>query len=277
MPLLLASQVLGVALTLPASEFLPVLRRAWVVGGALAVQWIGFPLVGLILWHLAPDDAGRGALVVAVAPAEITSPLIAIAAGGSAALAVSCMIGSLALSTVLTPLWIAATFGGHIGERSLIAELLLSVLVPLVVGVGARTGIPAIARYRRSSLDLAAVSVLLVVLVGAGSLRQGLDWWGVAEALGASLVLIALGAALGGITGRLFGLAAAGRRAVLFPVGMREFGVATAVAVAVVPGSVGVAGLAGLYGVLMMAASSLLAQRLNPAPPPQKESPDAAH
>lgn len=63
-PLMLAGQVAGVALTLPAGEFTRVVQRPWLLVAALTIQWICFPVAGLILLHLTPDSAvGQGALI----------------------------------------------------------------------------------------------------------------------------------------------------------------------------------------------------------------------
>ncbi len=50
-------------------------------------------------------------------------------------------------------------------------------------------------------------------------------------------------------------------RALMFPVGMREFGIAAAFALAVSPGAVGVA---GIYGALLMITAPAVARRLRP-------------
>jgi BASS family bile acid:Na+ symporter len=261
-PLMLAGQVAGVALTLAAQEFTRVARRPWVPLAALLVQWICFPVAGLLMQHVATDaTVGHGALIVAVAPAEITSALIAIVAGGSGALAISCMAGSLALSTLVTPLWLAFALGGatHVDESGLVVELLLSVLLPLCLGVAIRTAWPVIDRYHSWWLDLAAVSVVLVVFVGAGSARSSLNESLLVEAVSVCLILLLTGLGLGTVTGFLLRLQPTERRAVLFPIGMREFGVATAVALVVDPAA---AGICGLYGIALMAGSAALATRL---------------
>ncbi len=263
---MLAGQVIGVALTLEAGEFAVAHRRPWTIVVALLVQWTVMPLAGEVLLHLIPGaTVGRGALIVAVAPAEITSALVAILAGGAGALATACMAGSLALSTVLTPLWIGAALGPTtaIDERSLMAELVFSVALPLLLGVALRTRFPLLARRRQVFLDVAAVSVILVVFVGAGSAR-GLPVSGVLLAVVLACVTLAvIGYAAGCGAGAVLRLSRAERRAILFPIGMREFGVATAVAVAIDPPA---AAIAGLYGIIIMAASTAVASALARAP-----------
>jgi BASS family bile acid:Na+ symporter len=266
-PVMLAGQVLGVALTLPARDFMPVVRRPIPVLVALLVQWTCLPLVGLLIVHLTGSDlAGRGAAIVTVVPAEITSPLIAILAGGTGALAIGAMAGSLTLGTVLTPLWVSVLLGAHshvhVNQGALVSELALSVLVPLVVGVALRSRFPALGLGERSarSLDLAAVSVVLVVFVGAGAARPILgSGLGIAvEAVLLCAAVVVAGLSLGRLVGVVSGRSSeADARALLFPVAMREFGIATAVALAVAPRA---AGIGGLYGVVLMMSAAAYAK-----------------
>lgn len=266
-PVMLAGQVIGVALTLTVGDFAVASRRPWTVVVALLVQWTVMPLAGLALLHLIPDlTVGHGALIVAVAPAEITSALVAILADGAGALAVACMAGSLALSTVLTPFWVGAALGSsvRIDEWGLMTELVFSVTLPLLAGVVLRTWLPCLAQKREVFLDVAAISVILVVFVGASSARGLPDSGVLLVAALACCTLAVVGYGAGHGAGALLRLPPAEARAILFPIGMREFGVATAVAVAIDPAA---AAIAGLYGIVIMAASSAVAAALARVPP----------
>lgn len=230
--------------------------------------------------HRRQDDPElrTGALLIAVAPAEITSALVAILAAGSGAVAIACMAGSLTLGTILTPLWLSAVMGSaaHVDRLALIAELTLSIAVPLLVGVGLRTSLPALSRLRSRALDLSAICVVLVVFVSVGSAR--------AFVLSASLLpclaicggLIVVGYTLGLVVASPWRHQAHIWRALVFPVGMREFGIAAAVALAVSPGSVGVT---GVYGAMLMITAPALARRMRPVHPhdrPRRRPSDGA-
>ena len=111
------------------------------------------------------------------------------------------------------------------------------------------------------------MSLLLVVFVGAGAARPLLVSARVGEALALASGLVVWGALLG------TGVFAPHRRdrsaglALAFPLGMREFGIATAVALSVAPLA---AGFGGLYGILMMfvaASSAALLDDIRQAPP----------
>ncbi|MDQ6846393.1 MAG: hypothetical protein M3019_02230 [Candidatus Dormibacteraeota bacterium] len=265
-PYMLAGQVLGVALTLSLGQFGAVARRPYPVLLALAAQWTVLPLAGVLLFHLTADhDLRIGALIVSVAPAEITSALVAILAAGSGAVAITCMAGSLTLGTVLTPLWVNTVLGSaaHVDRLALIVELTLSVAVPLAAGVTMRTWLPALDRLRPRALDLSAVCVVLVVFVAVGSARTLVLSASLVPALALCSGLLVLGYALGFAVAWPWRHHARIWRALVFPVGMREFGIAAAVALAVSPGAVGVA---GIYGALLMITAPALAQRLQPRP-----------
>lgn len=261
-PLFLAGQVFGVAVNLTPAELRAAARRWKLVLGALAVQWTVLPGLGFLLHAIAPGHLmAAGILICAISPSEITSPLMATLAGGDAAVATTCMAGSLALSTGLVPLWLQLGFRGA-GQYSpihLASELALSVLVPLVIGVAVRSRFPAVARWRHHFLDFSASCLVLVVLAGVGQARGVLLSTEVVPVALLSAALLVGGGAAGWGLGRVLGLGHGLARAVGFPVAIREFGVAIAVALAVAPPA---AAVGGIYGILMVGGAGTLASRM---------------
>lgn len=254
-PLLLAGQVLGVALNLTAADFRHAARRLHLVGMALALQWTALPALAVVLSRQLPNRTlAAGVVICAISPAEITSGLMAAVAGGDAALATTIMAGSLALGTVLVPVWLGASIGGaaHFDPLSLARELGLSVLVPLAAGVGLRAVRPQLARWRHLFLDLSAACLVLVVLAGIGAARPALLSATLLPILLLAGAILAAGGGLGWGLGRVLALPRSAAVAVGYPVAIREFGVAIAVAVAVFPRA---AAVAGVYGVLMVAGA----------------------
>ncbi len=77
----------------------------------------------------------------------------------------------LGTGCILTPLWLAllGRHAGNVDRWSIVFELVVSVALPLVAGVMIRTSSAVVARHPRRCLDLAGVSLLLVVFVGVGS------------------------------------------------------------------------------------------------------------
>ena len=261
-PVMLAGQVAGVALTLDARRLLALVRRPWPVLAAMLVQWTVVPLAGIGLGRaIGPGVVGDGAIICAAVPAEITSSLVAVLAAGSGELAISTMATSLVLGTLLTPVWIATGLGGgaHVDRAALIGELALAVALPLVASVALRSRVPALARQATRCLDLAALSVVLVVFVAAGSARDIVASLSLLGALGVCAALQAVGYGTGLALARTLRLRRPEARALIFPIGMREFGIATAVALAVAPRS---AAVAGIYGVMVMVTGPALAMWL---------------
>lgn len=258
-PVFLGGQVLGVALTLAPADLRSAARHTHLVAIALVVQWTTLPALGLLLHLLAPSPSlAIGILVCAVAPAEITSGLMAAIAGGDVAIATVCMAASLALSTVLTPLWLSVGLGSEVrvDSLSLAGELALSVLLPLVVGLILRARFPQLARWRHLWLDFSAVCLLLVVLAGTASARMVLLSGAVLTILPLVVALLVGGAAAGWGLGRVLRLRHRQATAVAFPIGIREFGVAIAVAVAIAPKA---SAVGGVYGIVMVAGAGTFA------------------
>ena len=261
-PVFLGGQVLGVALNLTPGEIRAAMRRLHLVGLALLCQWTLVPALGLLLHLIAPTPVlSAGILICAISPAEITSGLMATIAGGDTAIATACMAGSLALSIVLTPLWLAVGLGrnAHFNPASLTAELLLSVLLPLLVGVGLRAAFPVLARWRHLFLDFSAACLVLVVLAGTASARPVLLSAAIAATFGLVLALLFGAGALGLGLGLALRLPHRQAAAIAFPIGIREFGVAIAVAVAVMPRA---SAVGGVYGIVMVAVAGTLATHL---------------
>ena len=124
---------------------------------------------------------------------------MALLAAGSGAVAVTCMAGSLALGTILTPIWVSVVLGpaAHVDRLGLIAELLLSVTVPLIVGVGLRTCLPDVHRLRSRALVLSAVCAVLVVFVSVGSARAFVLSSSLLPCVGLCAAILAAGRAVG--------------------------------------------------------------------------------
>jgi BASS family bile acid:Na+ symporter len=273
-PVLLAGQVLGVSLSLTPADFRAAARRVHLVGAALLLEWTVLPGLAVLSSRVIPSrELASGVVICAIAPAEITSGLMAAVAGGDAALATSIMAGSLALATVLVPLWLGVALGGtaRFAPLPLVGELGLSVLAPLLAGVLLRARFPRLARHRHLFLDLSAACLVVVVLAGMGPARPALfSAKFLPIVLLAAAVLLA-GGALGWGLGRTLYLPHRTATAVGFPVAIREFGVAIAVAVAVLPRA---AAVAGVYGILMVAGAGTVAAWLGrPALSGSRETP----
>jgi BASS family bile acid:Na+ symporter len=266
----LALMVFGVGVTLTPADLRPVGRRPLTLIVALAVQWTVMPAAGIALAHLTDDaTVARGIEITAFAPAEITSVLMVILAGGTVALGAALMACSLLTGAVLSPLWVRGVLGpaARVSAGGLIVDLLLGVVLPFVAGLAlstsrrirAGTG-PALSER---GVDLSAVAVVYVVFAGTGDAR---DIVTAADRLVVTALLCLALLAVGATAGRLAAvLVRAGRRdgaALLYPVAMREFGLATSVATLVAPPS---AAVAALYGIILMIVTPPFASRTRTA------------
>ncbi|MGI8552379.1 MAG: bile acid:sodium symporter family protein [Dehalococcoidia bacterium] len=229
----------------------------------VAIQLTLLPLVAFGLSRALPVGNLRlGLVVVGLAPAEVTSALAALLAKGSATFALRVLAISLAASTVSTPLWLSLFGTGHGGlsATNLFVELLLAIVVPLIAASLLRVAAPRVANLERVWAALSAVAVVLLIFIVAGGLRDLPVDQGLLQ-LGAALAaFVAVCYLLGFLLGLVLRLPEGERRAVLFSTGMREFGVAAAVATAAF--STTAAAVAAIYGVMMISTSFWLVNRL---------------
>jgi predicted Na+-dependent transporter len=263
----LACLVFAVGVTLEAAHLWAALRELRLVALAVLLPWAVLVPCGVLLVRLFPGPASYGLLTVASAPTEVSAVLLTAIVLGNAALTTSAVCLSLLLAPLVIPaaLQLAGT-PTLIGPEDLMVELALGVAAPLVVALGLRS----LSRGALRSVlegygpDLGSLALALL-LVGAGAAaRTALVGTAVAVqdyAIGALGIVVALGLpfGLGAAIGHVLRLAGPLRAAVTFSVGMREFGVATAVAQLAVPTGVAVP---ATYGILLMVVASALARWL---------------
>ncbi|MGH7642358.1 MAG: hypothetical protein ACRENX_04975 [Candidatus Dormibacteria bacterium] len=123
-----------------------------------------------------------------------------------------------------------------------------------------RAHFPQIARWRHLFLDLSAVCLVLVVLAGTSSARGVLTSLTIFSILPLVAALLGGGGLVGWGFGRALRLRPRRAIAVGFPIGIREFVVAIAVAVVVATRS---SAVGGVYGVLIVASAGTVATRLD--------------
>lgn len=266
---LLAVMVIGVGVSETPRTILGRPSELLTAFGVVAVQLTLLPLAAYSLSRaLPPGDVRSGLLVVGLAPAEVTSALATLLAKGAAGFALRILALSLVVSTVSIPLWLAqlTALRGGVSSGDLFVELLLAVVVPLLGASLLRVTVPRVARAEQTWAALSALAVVVLIFIVAGGLRE-LPTGGTLYTLGVALAaFVLLCYLLGLLGGHLLRLSASTRRAVLFTTGMREFGVAAAVATAAVSTQAGA--VAAVYGVAMMSVSFLLVGRLRQTAPP---------
>jgi len=193
-------------------------------------------------------------LALGLSSSEVATVGLVGLAGGDAALALGVLVGSLVLAAVLGPLLAGLLAGGGHGAAAgpLLGRFALVVLVPLVVGLGLRSG----GERRRIAVDqgvLDGVGAIVVSVLVYAALSGVAGGAGLGTAvLGAAVFLLA-----GGVVGAVAALGMRGREhpaTVAFPAGLRDFAVAAALAQQAF--GTRAAAVAGIYGALMLVAGA---------------------
>jgi BASS family bile acid:Na+ symporter len=230
--------------------------------GLLVLLSVGPLLVGTALaWAIgrAFDGAVRdGVLGLGLSSTEVASVGLVVLAGGDAVLALGALAGSLVASAVLGPLLAGAlaSGAGHAAIGPLLGRFGLVVLVPLAAGLAVRARLPALERGEGALGGLSAAIVCVLVYAALSGVSGGGS--ALRDAALASLAFLAASAVLALGLARL--AAPAERTAVGLATGLRDFAVAATLATqAFGPAA---AGVAGVYGVLMLVAGALAATAL---------------
>jgi predicted Na+-dependent transporter len=246
---LLAALVLFTALGI-APEDLAVLRerRRTVIVLSVAPLLVLFPLA----WALSlafPQPLRDGVVALGLAPTEVASAGLVGLAAGDAALALGVVAGSLLAASLAGPVVAGLLGGGGASSGHLLGSFALAVLAPLAAGLALRAAIPRVGSLEpecSAGATLAVVALVYAALSGTDAGDIGLTL----VAAGAFLALSAAGAAVVG--SRLKGRR--DRRTVPLVFALRDFAVAAALAEQAFGSDA--AGVAGVYGVLMLVAGS---------------------
>lgn len=254
--LLLALLVLATALGISFTD----LRRLRDHRGAVALlSVVPVVVLGAAAWVIGRPFASSvrdGLLAVGLASSEVASVGLVALAGADATIALGAVSGSLVASALIGPLVAGALAGGsaHTDPVPLLARFALVVIVPLIVGVAARSRWPGIAKVDPERDGVAALTVAVLVYAALSG-THGAHHLG--AALLASLAFLAVSAALGELWRRRAGPATAVPGALA--IAMRDFAVAAALATQAFGTSA--AAVPGVYGVVMLVAGTVAAGR----------------
>jgi predicted Na+-dependent transporter len=254
---LLAILVLATALGISFDD----LRRLREHAGAVALLSIA-PLVilGAAAWVLGrpfTPSVRDGLLAVGLASSEIASVGLVALARADATIALGAVTGSLVASALIGPLVIGALGGSaaHADPAPLLARFALVVILPLLVGVSARSRWPQAAAADPEREGVAALTVAALIYAALSGTRGAHH---LAAALLASLAFLALSA----VPAELWRRRARPATAVpgALAIAMRDFAVAAALATqAFGPGA---GAVPGVYGVAMLVAGTIAAGRM---------------
>ncbi|MGF9660314.1 bile acid:sodium symporter family protein [Arthrobacter crystallopoietes] len=224
----------GMGLTLTLPDFALVVRQPLPVLLGVVAQYVIMPLLGLgvsLLLQLPPALAA-GVILVGCAPGGTASNVVTYLAKGNVALSVTMTSVSTLLAPVFTPLltlWLAGQYM-PVDAGAMALSIVQIVLIPVVLGLAARTFIPGLVDRVIPALPWVSVLAItfVVIAVVAGS----------AEAIFSAGLLILLAVVLHNAGGYLLGYGAAklfrlpvpSCRTMAVEVGMQNSGLAAGLA-----------------------------------------------
>jgi BASS family bile acid:Na+ symporter len=255
--LLLATLVLFTAMGIDPQRLLGLRDRS--------VALIGLSIAPLLLltgvaWLLSRPFSGAaqdGVLSLGLASSEVASVGLIALAGGDAVLALGVLTGSLIVSAVIGPLLagVLAHTAGHAGGLHLLGRFALVVLAPLAGGLALRGIRPGIERAAGALNGLSALTVCVLLYAALSGVSGGGQL--VQDVVGSLAFMIAAGALALLATHVVSELDAA---AVALTTWLRDFAVAAALASQAFGSRA--AGVAGIYGALMLLGGTISATLL---------------
>ncbi len=226
--------MLGMGMTLQASDFAMVVRRPFPLVIGMLAQFLIMPLTawGIVtVLNLDPMIA-VGVILVAAAPGGTASNVMTYLSKGDMALSVSMTTVSTLVAPIMTPLIVLLLAGSYlpIDTLGLFLSIIQIVIVPIVVGVLLRRFLPRVVKALTVWMPLVSViGITLVVLAVVSGSAQTILTSGLLI-LGIVIVLNVVGLLLGYVAARAVGLDESARRAVSIEVGMQNSGLAAGLA-----------------------------------------------
>lgn len=258
--LILAVMIGSISLTLSVERFRGIDARTLglVIAGHVTMPFLAFGVARG--FGLSPELTVGFVVLGAVTP-ELVTPVMTELAGGDTALSTTALVVIGIGSVGFIPLVVALLVGGiDVPTVPIVEQLVVAVVVPMLVSVGARASWPdSVGRYDGYYPAVSAVMVILIIggvtAANADIIRSNLS---LLAGIGAGVVTLnGLGYAVGFLLGRREPRPM--RIASILSVGMRDFAVAAALVIAA--GLPTIASLPAVaFGVVEMATSAGLAK-----------------
>jgi BASS family bile acid:Na+ symporter len=260
--LLLALLVLATALGISFADLARLREHARAV---VILSLAPLPLLVGAAWLLGRPFAPvirDGLLAVGLSSSEVAAVGLVALAGADATIALGAVTGSLILAALVGPVAIGWLSGSavHVSSGHLLARFALVVLVPLLVGVAARSRAALARRLAAADAEREGVAALTVAVLVYAALSGTYHAHHLGAALLASVAFLILSACLAALWWRMDA-----RRASAIPgafaIAMRDFAVAAALATQAFGTAAGV--VPGVYGVVMLGAAAIAAGRFS--------------
>lgn len=226
-------------LSLEFKDFLLVVRRPRAMFAGMLGQLVLLPILAYALVRalgLEPAIA-IGVMLIACCPGGSSSNVFSKLAGGDVALSVSLTAVSSVVTLVTMPLimqWVAAVFGKAVNISlpvgNLLVQNLVTMLLPILVGIIIRRYLPVAARKISAVLSKLAFPLLMLLagLFFVGNRESIISNFGVLGLTVTALLLSAIG--LAALLCVVFRLVRKERRTIVIEVGMQNAAQAIAVA-----------------------------------------------
>jgi BASS family bile acid:Na+ symporter len=200
--------VTGLGLSLTLQQILAPLRRAWVLVATVIANSVLAPLVGIGICHALPLSTQSRVgveLAVMAAAGPVGMKAAQLTKRADMAMALSFTIVLQVLNIVAAPLWAEQIVSGAtVDPWSIVKDLLLLVLAPLVIGQVLRARHPEHAEGWQAGLEKISNMALLVAIV----VGLAVNWKLFTSAIGswvivASVVIVLVCMVLGWLAGRV--------------------------------------------------------------------------
>jgi BASS family bile acid:Na+ symporter len=233
---LLGIVMFGMGLTLSTEDFRDVFRRPkdvaiGVVGHYLIMPGIAYVLaVALRL----PPEIAVGVILVGCCPSGTASNVMTFLSRGDVALGVSIGAVSTLIAPFATPALVSLLAGAwmHINTTSLFLDIVQVVILPIALGIVAKTLFRRQAAASVQALPLVSTVAIVLIIAIIVALNQSKLLTNGLLMFVAVILHNLLGFALGYLFARLFGMDLAKRKAVMFETGMQNSGLGAALAAA---------------------------------------------
>ena len=254
--------LLGVALDTRVTDFRRAIRRPWAILVAVFAQFLVLPAITFVLTLLLDlrGSLALGLILVACCPPGNVSNILTHRAGGDVAMSVSMTSVGNVLAIFLMPVNVAFWGSLHptgrdllreieLSPLSMLAEILLVIGLPFVVGIYLSHRFPRFAgKARRVVGPVATLGLAAIIVVGVAN-----NWAIFTAYIGlvvlAVLVHDALALALGYAIGRLARLPEGSVKASTFEVGIRNAGLGLLLVFSFFDGLGGMALVAAWWGI----------------------------
>jgi len=262
--LLLALLVLATALGISFADLARLRDHARAV---VVLSLLPLPLLVGAAWLLGRPFAPLvrdGLLAVGLSSSEVAAVGLVALAGADATIALGVVTGSLILAALVGPVAIGWLSGSsvHVSSGHLLVRFALVVLVPLLVGVAARSRAALAPRFAATDAAREGLAALTVAVLVYAALSGTHGAHHLGAALLASVAFLVVCACLAWLWRRVDA-----RRASAIPgaftIGMRDFAVAAALATQAFGTAAGA--VPGVYGVVMLVAAAIAAGRFSSA------------